>query len=196
MPLGGRNKAENGYVKYVLQHFHSRQLHIGQTGSRLRSVVLPKATIWSPSCLRLCWDFICVLTGFCVEVLLDWWSRENATSFHQPDSKRLNLLRGPTGQSLNACRVNGVSVQIPSYSHFLFKWPLIQLERHPSRPATSTFTSLQLLLLALQRSDLHTQTEIRWKSTLLWSRYNPSYPLKGGWGRNFVQRDEKGSGSA
>lgn len=45
MPLGGRNKAENGYLKYVLQRFHSRQLAIGQTGSGLCSVVLPKAAI-------------------------------------------------------------------------------------------------------------------------------------------------------
>lgn len=31
MPSGGGNKAENGHLKYALQRFHSRQLHIGQT---------------------------------------------------------------------------------------------------------------------------------------------------------------------
>lgn len=152
MPLGRRNKAENGYLKYALQRFHSRQLHIGQTGSRLCSVVLPKATIWSASCLRLCRGFICLLTGFCVELLLDWDEKTEKTffifgflsepgerrPFSQTRFKKIELAarahRSGRSESLNACWVNCVSVQIPSYSHFLYKWALIQLERRPSRP--------------------------------------------------------------
>lgn len=86
---------------------------------------------FDPRAVSVCAGAHGALTGFCLELLLDSDEKREKIFFFFflnvnvsfSIQSKLHLRRGPTGQpeSPKAVIVKCVSVQIPSYSHFLFK---------------------------------------------------------------------------
>lgn len=124
--------------------------HLCRVATEPPPVVLPEAAIWSLNCRCLCLSFAFMLTNSCARL-----SSNNDSSFchyQKSCSKQCRSLFSVCNSVIvlfviafrSICadwqsRPNCVSVQIPSYSHFLFNWPLIQLQSCSSGDVTATF---------------------------------------------------------